>query len=369
MKQRFKELDSLRGLAALSVVFHHFLIMLPAMSDDPNAFWFLKYTPIHIFWAGHEAVIFFFVLSGFVLSLQFFRKKVCYRSYLVKRLCRIYIPCIACVIFSIGMSRLFYGGEIEGLSSWFNRVWTMKPSVLLVIEHVFLISSFRNNVFVPVLWSLVHEMRISIIFPVVMLGILRFNWKINLGFAACMTTLSMVLTFIFHRVLDYRSDYWLTVHYISMFIFGALLAKHKGELIDGYRRLARWVRISFLLIGMLCYVFPWLIRGISSFSLLFFDDWIVSAGVAVFVISSLGSSKVSQLLVLRPVIFLGLTSYSVYLLHTVVLLSLTHLFYGAISLWVIWILAFTATVFLAWLSYKFVEIPSMHIGRRLAEKF
>jgi len=76
VNDRFEQLDSLRGLAALSVVVNHFLNILPGIFDNPNDFWFLKYTPLHLFWAGHEAVIFFFVLSGFVLSLQFFKKKL-----------------------------------------------------------------------------------------------------------------------------------------------------------------------------------------------------------------------------------------------------------------------------------------------------
>ena len=59
---KFAALDSLRGIAALMVIFHHFWEMNHP-SDD-------RLRPWLFFCAGHEAVIFFFVLSGFVLSNQ-----------------------------------------------------------------------------------------------------------------------------------------------------------------------------------------------------------------------------------------------------------------------------------------------------------
>ena len=57
---KFAALDSLRGLAALMVVFQHFWEMNHASDDRLRPWWF--------FCAGHEAVIFFFVLSGFLIT-------------------------------------------------------------------------------------------------------------------------------------------------------------------------------------------------------------------------------------------------------------------------------------------------------------
>jgi len=368
MNERLEQLDSLRGLAALSVVFCHFLSILPAIFDQSQSHWFLKYTPIHIFWVGHEAVIFFFVLSGFVLSLQFFKKKVSYHSYIIKRICRIYIPYLACVVLAIIASQLFYSGPKEELSSWFNRAWTVKPSIELIIQHFLLIPSFRNGAFAPVLWSLVHEMRLSILFPLIMIPILKYNWKINISFAALATISSMALMYVLHRIVHYRSDYPLTIHYISMFIFGALLAKHRAELVDWYRSFSKVKKYTLLVMGTVCYLFSWHLKAVTMFSFSVAEDWIISIGVAIFIISAIGSDKLSQMLVLRPVLFLGRTSYSVYLLHTVVLLSLTHLLYGFVDLWIIWILAFGSTLLLSGVSYEFIELPSIAIGRRLVEK-
>lgn len=65
--KRFAELDSLRGIAAFLVMSSH-LIMLEFYNKS-EYYHLLDDTPFRIFWSGHQSVILFFVLSGFVLSL------------------------------------------------------------------------------------------------------------------------------------------------------------------------------------------------------------------------------------------------------------------------------------------------------------
>ena len=79
-KSRMHSLDGLRGVAALVVVVHHLLLTLPWFADrvglgqlgTKGQFTFswhnlFEYTPLHILYGGTEAVVIFFVLSGFVL--------------------------------------------------------------------------------------------------------------------------------------------------------------------------------------------------------------------------------------------------------------------------------------------------------------
>jgi peptidoglycan/LPS O-acetylase OafA/YrhL len=51
-------------MAAATVVACHLLTSTRAIYDRPDELWVLNYTPLHLLWAGHQAVLFFFVLSG-----------------------------------------------------------------------------------------------------------------------------------------------------------------------------------------------------------------------------------------------------------------------------------------------------------------
>lgn len=92
--RHFDELDSLRGLAAITVAFGHLALLTFASTTWPDhphiAFWrhvvtLLNRTPLAFLMAGGAAVRFFFVLSGFVLMLPFLRRKENpYSPYLVK---------------------------------------------------------------------------------------------------------------------------------------------------------------------------------------------------------------------------------------------------------------------------------------------
>ena len=93
--KRLEELDSLRGLAALTVVLRHLCNlwlddgMYSASEHSRDAFIFLTYP----FAPGHSAVLLFFILSGFVLALPFIAGKAqSYPVFATRRIFRIYAP-------------------------------------------------------------------------------------------------------------------------------------------------------------------------------------------------------------------------------------------------------------------------------------
>ena len=163
----YKELDSLRGLAALTVMVHHILLVLPAFtlpyaSAMPGLVWLIRFTPLGIIMAGREAVIFFFVLSGFVLALPFLRQQTVlpYGPFAIKRIFRIYPPYLIAVAFAILMNAACYRGPVPELSGWFAAFWKPHIDWHIAVQHLFLINSFNFDRFDPVIWSLVMEMRL-----------------------------------------------------------------------------------------------------------------------------------------------------------------------------------------------------------------
>lgn len=140
---RFEELDSLRGLAAITVVIHHLSLVVPSILLNEK----LKFTLLHILWAGHEAVILFFVLSGFVLSLPYLNKKApSYRDYLIKRLCRIYIPYAASIVVAVILMAMLSRRGIPELSAMINNTWITSFSSDLFFKYILLIGRFKGDI-------------------------------------------------------------------------------------------------------------------------------------------------------------------------------------------------------------------------------
>lgn len=364
---RFTELDSLRGLAAVSVVLHHFLIALPAFwtrveHPQPSPLWPIIFTPVHALWAGREAVIFFFVLSGFVLSLPFFARPVSYPSFLVRRVCRIWIPYSVAIVAAVALSSLLSRHGIASLSAWFNGIWTTAPTAGLLLQHFALIDSFNNKVFDPVLWSLVHEMRISLIFPLLVFLVIRWNWLRVVTVGAMLSVASSLFP------ID-RQDYTTSVEFLLMFAVGALLARHRVGIADRYRALATPVKLGLLAFALLAYTYAWWFFPFSPLLHFgFLNDWATCLGVAVFIVTAIASARVRSVLRRPVLVAIGKASYSIYLFHAVVLLSLIYLLFPTVPIWFIWPIALVATLAIAFLVYRAVEVPAIKLGHQLSAR-
>ena len=108
---RFAALDSLRGVAALMVLaFHCWKI---GLFEQPAGWaahlWY--WTPLNWLIIGRPWVILFFVLSGFVLSIALERAGASqgYAGFVLRRMCRIYLPFAASILFSAASDQINLG--------------------------------------------------------------------------------------------------------------------------------------------------------------------------------------------------------------------------------------------------------------------
>ncbi|OSY13165.1 hypothetical protein BTJ48_05587 [Bacillus mycoides] len=373
MTRRYKELDSLRGIAAIIVLLGHFLALFPILGKKVMYSTFGAY--FSILWKGHSAVIIFFVLSGFVLSLPFYKgTEFNYLKYLIKRVCRIYIPYIVILFIAIGIKLGIHSkiGTIPGLVQWGS--WNIEVSFNRVMDHILFLREFNPDAFIMVIWSLVHEMRISIVFPLIIFLLLRVNWKVSIGIAMFLSVIGYLLmkNIPSEFNMPVSTNYFITLHYSSMFIIGALLAKNREYLVSKIINLK--VKYLLLPLGLLFFSYPRipfmllskLIGEIDYELYLIIIDWYICFGAVLIILSALSSKLFSKLLLIKPVQFIGEISYSLYLVHPIVLLTTVHIFYGKISVPLILLISFIFTMVVSVLCYKFIEIPSIKIGRKLA---
>lgn len=366
--KRYEELDSMRGLASVSVVLSHSLTMTALFAtgtiygDLFNKF--VLNSPLKIFFSAHQAVVLFFILSGFVLALPYIKgKQQSYSSYLIRRICRIYIPYIFAVLFGISMRYLFSHGGIAGL-------WNDEITWGVIFNHLFLIGMFSQDSFNPVIWSLVHEMRISIIFPFLMILVLRWNWKAVLGFGIGCSLIGITLHY-FMQAVDPRTNFFDSLHYILMFISGALLAKHGSHFIEKYKSSSLFMQVSITLIGLVSYTYSISIGSRilkNSLLAMYLSDWITTIGGIILILVAIAGKNASKFLLKGPVLFIGKISFSVYLYHLVVFLTLASLLQGKVGSLILWIIGMVISFIIATVAYFYIEKPSIFLGKLLVKK-
>ncbi|MDF2925222.1 MAG: Acyltransferase family protein [Paenibacillaceae bacterium] len=365
MSNRIEQLDSIRGLASLTVLWHHMWMITPVL---PIVF---SYSPLRLAVYGHAAVILFFILSGFVLALPFLsHKQGPYLGYLVKRICRIYLPYVVSLFVAIVLANGIAKGDTGGLSGWIDRFWNYGWDGRIIMEHMALVANIHTDAYNTVVWSLIHEMRISIIFPLIMLLVIRLSWQRSLLVCVLLSSVaSLNGIFEIERSNGYMTTYFDTLHFVSFFIIGALLAKHRAVLTESYAKLGLAAKTALSLAAvaaygyskMVEYILPEPYAGVLT-------EYGIATGACVLIIAALSSVRLAKLLQKRPVILVGKISYSLYLYHFIILVALVHLLNGVLPIPVIYAFVLILSIAAAALSYRFVEMPSAKLGRRLEQR-
>ncbi|WP_419872084.1 acyltransferase family protein [Candidatus Pristimantibacillus sp. PTI5] len=368
------------------VIFHCLLISnvfhnANYQQDYPNVYWKLLFiTPLHTFFAGLPAVLLFFILSGFVLSLPFLKKIApSYLNYIIKRFCRIYLPFIVIVFVSVILVKLFATYEdIDWLSPIYNSRWDHPVTLQALISYVLMISYDMTNVN-GVIWTLFHEMRISLFFPLLIYPIIKYNWKramvISIG--------SIGGVWIFFRVLIALLDnkyiqlllyeFSDTLYYTCFFIIGAFLAKYRHIICTRIRKFNTTTLTIVLLLSILLINYKWLyeIYNIDNFNFsgyYLIRDFIPSLGIVLLFSLVLAVPRLGRGLTKRPLIWLGKISYSLCLVHIPIIMISSIYLSKLIPVSISVSLAPLLSLPVAALTYRWIELPSIHLGKKLTFK-
>jgi peptidoglycan/LPS O-acetylase OafA/YrhL len=364
---RYRSFDALRGIAAGIVVIHHCLMTLPQFSDvvlhgihRTTMAEILGYPPLSLLWAGDAAVKVFFALSGFVLALMFLRPDPpSYAAFCAKRICRIYIPYIIVVAGALLLMTATSPHQTPELSEWFNASWNHSITRSLMWDHALMLGQLKYNFVDNPIWSLVHEMRYSLVFPMIM-------WLVTRVGSQRLVAASLVLSVAAMSALGRTGNYWAidSLQYAFLFVTGAVLAQHQTRIATWFRSLARPFRIalgltSLLLLGA---------HGIAhagSYAVRVFAAVAPHLGAVLLLICVIGSTKAGTVLEKRPCLWAGRVSYSLYLSHLVVLLTLISILHRLAPIWLILLLVFPLALAVAEALFRSLERPAMALGHLL----
>jgi peptidoglycan/LPS O-acetylase OafA/YrhL len=202
MKNKLEKLEAIRGLAALYVVFHH--------SFFSDSFKIFNINFAFLFKFGQEAVILFFLMSGFVIGYSFENSRdKSFWSYFQKRFYRIFIPLIIVFITHYAIKCFQSGG-------FFPVNWTQLIGNLFMLQDV---GALKPNVIVEPflgnspLWSLSYEWWFYMSFFLFYILFAKFRYK---DISVCILVIVSAITYIWYpnfinRLFMYYGIWWVGV--------------------------------------------------------------------------------------------------------------------------------------------------------------
>jgi len=280
-------LDALRGLAALLVLLDHwraaFFVDFPKVIQHRASV-----GPLYVIsGAGHQAVVIFFVLSGYLISGSILRSigrgEWSWRRYLVHRLVRLWLVLIPALFLggildeaglSIGHAPGLYAG-MSGNHMTGNVIHALRPAVLLgnaAFLQTILVPAFGSN---GALWSLANEWWYYILFPLAACVLARVYRK-PIEIASCLLAFVAFSVFVGKAILILFPAWLLGVllyvipkaqrpfnsHlmavasvFYGVLYFGCSVLSHLGHV--GKLRVSEIATDNLLAIGTFCFI--WLL--------------------------------------------------------------------------------------------------------------
>jgi peptidoglycan/LPS O-acetylase OafA/YrhL len=336
------ELQSIRGIAAATVMLGHAVSMLFVVPLGLPTVLFAVAN-------SHAAVVTFFVLSGFVLTRSLATKPQGVGKFYIRRIFRIY-PALIVAAFAACASLWLIGvfPPTHAVPTFWQ--WN-KPSDATAF-HILTSGLGVGNAILPPLWSIFIELVGSIVIPLLFL-LWRFKPILNFAVGAALCLISFTIGRSTHLAVGvYLVDFWI----------GALVALEGAAFFNGamHRYLAPLALV--VLVGFR-YIAPWDYEAP-------FPAFVEAVASAALIGCIAYRPARKGFLVSTPMRTLGNMSYSLYLLHfsvirVVIVLTAATFGLGAAWAFVAAIVSMALSLAVSYCSYIWIEVPGIRLGSKL----
>ncbi len=352
---RIRSLDGLRGIAAMVVLLHHWLLIARPSLEGTLSWALISQSPVKLITAGNEAVLVFFVLSGLVVVLPVFRPGFSWMGFLSARVVRLYGPVIAALALSVVLILLVPRDP----STMPEGSWMAETHAGEVTWQAFLAQASLVPRQYPLnnpLWSLHWELVYSVLLPfATAIALLVRRWALTAVFVCCALS--------FAGRLFEQSE----LLYFPIFLMGTIMAARMPDLLAWVQRpRPRWFMPLFATASVLLLIGSWLARPIApSGSDLNHALWALAApGAAGVVVVALAWAPAIRLFETRVIQWLGRISFSLYLVHVPILATLAFAF-GAEQWAIIGLIGLPLSLLVAWAFYQLIEARIHRVARRV----
>ena len=330
------DIQGLRGIAVISVVlFHAWSSLLPG---------------------GFVGVDIFFVISGFVITKTILKDfdsgKFTVGEFYRRRILRIFpalyvmilaVTCISLTILSpknfvelekTSLTTIFYISNIYFLkiSGYFDGASTLKP-----LLHT---------------WSLSVEEQFYFVYPIILFFINKKYPKLLLWFLLTLAVLSLTLSELMIQK-DPSAAFYLAQSRAFELLLGAIVAcPLLSPINEKLRNLVSLIGLIMIASALILLNDKISFPGIVALLPCFGTAFIIYSG-------NCGQTFAGHVMSLRPLVFFGGISYSLYLWHWPALVLARHFIGGELNNFSI-VIVLVISVFVAFVSFKYIEQPILH---------
>ncbi len=323
MNNRLYALDGLRGIAAFAVLIFH-------VTNKQFAY-------------GHYGVQLFFIISGFVIFLSTNNIKTV-KEFIVKRVLRLFPAFIVCMTIttivinllpeyahdSIDVKRYICNlsmiPEILGVKPVDNSYWSLVPELFFyaLIAFVLYFKQMKHILWICIIWLIIISINILFKIDNQYQIIKLFNIRHGQLFIA-----GIMLYKIYKEGFNINNTFMLSISYVLTIIIYPLAHPHM------------YFWSSHIIITTIIYVL---------FLLFIFDKLII--------------------LQYQPFQFLGKISYSLYLIHQIVGITLINYFKANTQFNTFFIIIFVVLLLIitSYAIYKYIELPPLKLRNRILKK-
>lgn len=373
--ERIHYLNGLRGILAVIVFLHHyFYLFAPDFIFGGSYDQFLAgqwgftkivaYSPLNLLYNPGTAINFFFLLSGYVQSFHYFKTNdlTFVQKSFIKRYFRLVVPTLTAVLLVFLFHRLnLINKNIIPKNdinvAWIKRMLPDNLNFLEALKYGFVCMVDGSSKYYQILWTMSIELYSSFMILVILMVTHNIKNKVTL-----IVFWLLILIFV------------LQAFYSVSFTIGLLVCQLHNETKFTKVFVSKVLKWFCLVIGLYFSSYPYsgyeLASQKSMYAPISFFDQIPHVisyiiGNTLLFLVIINSQRIKNFLGKKAFLFLGTVSFMFYMIHFLILLSLSAFFYHYLSnklyapanVAITGILSLIAVTIVAYLLTKIIDAP------------